>query len=94
MGRIFEARHLRIPDRLVAVKVLGEEFVREPEIVARFEREVESISRVAHPHVIEIYDAGKTAEGVHFLVTELTHDLVRVREDPTNPRVGSQRGAA
>ena len=71
MGRIFEARHLRIPDRLVAVKVLGEEFVREPEIVARFEREVESISRVTHPHVIEIYDAGKTAEGVHFLVTEL-----------------------
>jgi serine/threonine-protein kinase len=71
MGRIFEARHLRIPDRLVAVKVLGEEFVRDPEVVARFEREVESISRVTHPHVIEIYDAGKTAEGVHFLVTEL-----------------------
>jgi serine/threonine-protein kinase len=71
MGRIFEARHLRIRDRLVAVKVLGEEFVREPEIVARFEREVESVSRVVHPHVIEVYDAGKTAEGVHFFVTEL-----------------------
>ncbi len=71
MGRIYEARHLRLRDRLVAVKVLGEEFAREPEIVARFEREVESATRVAHPHVVEVYDAGKTAEGVHFLVTEL-----------------------
>jgi serine/threonine-protein kinase len=71
MGRIFEARHLRLPDRHVAVKVLGEEYVRDPEIVARFEREVESASRVIHPHVIEVYDAGHTAAGVHFLVTEL-----------------------
>ena len=71
MGRIFSARHLRLRDRRVAVKVLGEEFVREPEIVARFEQEVESASRVVHPHVIEVYDAGHTAEGVHFLVTEM-----------------------
>jgi Protein kinase domain len=71
MGRVFAARHLRLRDRRVAVKVLGDEFVREPEIVARFEREVESVSTVIHPHVIEVYDAGKTADGVHFLVTEL-----------------------
>ena len=71
MGRIFEARHLRLPDRHVAVKVLGEEYARDPEVVARFEREVESASRVVHPHVIEVYDAGHTAAGVHFLVTEL-----------------------
>ena len=71
MGRVFVARHLRLRDRRVAVKVLGEEFVREPEIVARFEQEVESASRVVHPHVIEVYDAGRTPEGVHFLVTEL-----------------------
>jgi serine/threonine-protein kinase len=70
MGRVFEATHLRLRDRTVAVKVLGEEFVREPEIVARFEREVESASRVVHPHVIEVYDAGHTQDGVHFLVTE------------------------
>jgi hypothetical protein len=71
MGRIFAARHLRLQGRRVAVKVLGEEFLREPEIIARFEQEVESASRVVHPHVIEVYDAGCTAEGVHFLVTEL-----------------------
>jgi serine/threonine-protein kinase len=71
MGRIFEARHLRLQGRRVAVKVLGEELAREPEIVARFLQEVESASRVTHPHVIEVYDAGQTDEGVHFLVTEL-----------------------
>jgi serine/threonine protein kinase len=71
MGRIFQARHLRLRERHVAVKVLSEEYVREPEIVARFEREVESASRVIHPHVIEVYDAGTTADGMHFLVTEL-----------------------
>jgi hypothetical protein len=71
MGRVFEARHVRLKQRRVAVKVLGDELSREPEIVARFEQEVESASRVTHPHVIEVYDAGVTPEGVHFLVTEL-----------------------
>ena len=71
MGRVFEALHLRLPDRRVAVKILGEEYVRDQEIVARFEREVESASRVVHPHVIEVYDAGRTDAGVLFLVTEL-----------------------
>ena len=32
MGRIYEASHLRLRGRRVAVKVLGEEFAREPEI--------------------------------------------------------------
>ena len=71
MGRVFQARHLRLPDRYVAVKVLGEDLMHEPEIIERFDREVESVSRVVHPHVIEIYDAGKTADGVRFFVTEL-----------------------
>jgi hypothetical protein len=70
MGRIYEARHLRLPHRHVAVKVLGEEYVTDAEIVARFEREVESASRVVHPHVIEVYDAGVEG-GVPFLVSEL-----------------------
>ena len=70
MGRVFEARHLRLAHRHVAVKVLGDEYASDPEIVARFEREVESASRVVHPHVIEVYDAG-VQDGVHFLVTEL-----------------------
>jgi serine/threonine protein kinase len=71
MGRIFAASHLRLPDRQVAVKVLGEEWIRDAEVVARFEREVASASRVVHPHVIEVYDAGRTENGVNFLVTEL-----------------------
>ena len=71
MGRVFEARHLRLRERHVAVKVLGEDLMHEPEIIERFDREVESVSRVVHPHVIEVYDAGKTADGVRFLVTEL-----------------------
>ncbi len=71
MGRVYAARHLRLSDRKVAVKVLGEEYAREPEIVARFDQEVESASRVVHPHVIEVYDAGHTEDGTHFLVTEL-----------------------
>jgi serine/threonine-protein kinase len=91
MGRIFEASHLRLADRHVAVKVLGEEFVREPEIVARFEREVESASRVVHPHVIEVYDAGRTADGVHFLVTELLEgEDLGARIERTKSGVGTE----
>ncbi|HEY1958659.1 MAG TPA: serine/threonine-protein kinase [Polyangiaceae bacterium] len=70
MGRVYEARHLRLKDRRFAIKVLHAEMARDPEIVARFQREAESASSIGHPNVIDVYDVHKTPEGVPYIVGE------------------------
>ncbi len=70
MGRVYEARHLRLKDRRFAIKVLHPDLARDPEIVARFQREAESASAIGHPNVIDVYDVHTTHDGVPYIVGE------------------------
>ncbi len=70
MGRVYEARHLRLKDRRFAIKVLHNEFARDPEIVARFQREAETASSIGHPNVLDVFDVHKTPDGRPYLVGE------------------------
>jgi len=70
MGRVYEARHLRLKDRRFAIKVLHPEFARQTEVVARFQREAETASSIGHPNVVDVFDVHKTADGVPYLVGE------------------------
>jgi serine/threonine protein kinase len=70
MGKVYEARHLRLKDRRFAVKVLHPEFARQPEVVARFQREAESASSITHPNVVDVFDVHTTPDGVPYLVGE------------------------
>ena len=68
MGEVFRAKH-RMMDRTVAVKVIKDEFTRNPEAVERFHREVKTAAHLSHRNVVTAYDA-EQADGVHFLVME------------------------
>ena len=70
MGRVYEAKHLRLKDRRFAIKVLHAEMARDSEVVARFQREAESASSIGHPNVIDVYDVHKTPDGVPYIVGE------------------------
>ncbi|MEE9383792.1 MAG: serine/threonine-protein kinase [Nannocystaceae bacterium] len=70
MGRVYEARHSRIRTKRLAIKVIHPELLRNPEIVARFQREVEASAAITDPHVAGVYDVGRTATGQPFLVAE------------------------
>ncbi|CAN5795749.1 hypothetical protein BH09MYX1_BH09MYX1_31600 [soil metagenome] len=70
MGRVYEARHLRLKDRRFAVKVLHPEMARDPEIVTRFQREAESSSSISHPNVLDVFDVHRTPGGQPYLVGE------------------------
>lgn len=70
MGRIYEARHVRIGDKRFAIKVLRPELVASAQIRGRFEREVEAVARVTHPGVVAIADVGTTPRGLPFMVCE------------------------
>ncbi len=75
MGTVFKARDTAM-DRMVALKLIRDERLMNPAALARFQQEVRAAARLAHPNIVRAYDAG-TANGKHFLVTELVigHDL-------------------
>ncbi|MBL1074338.1 ABC transporter substrate-binding protein [Nocardia sp. 2] len=57
MGEVYLARHPRLP-RLVAVKLLGRDFLADNEVRARFEREAELVARLDHPNIVSVFDRG------------------------------------
>jgi serine/threonine-protein kinase len=68
MGRVFLARHALLK-RPTAVKMLKPHMATD-EIVTRFEREAQLASQLLHPNTVEVYDYGRTPEGVFYYVME------------------------
>lgn len=70
MGRVYEAQHLRLPGRALAIKILHHALVTDGEVVSRFCREAEIAGAIEHPNVVKIYDVDRTLEGTPFIVYE------------------------
>jgi tRNA A-37 threonylcarbamoyl transferase component Bud32 len=71
MGSVYEARHTRMTDRRLAVKIMHTELARKTELVTRFRREAEVASLAHHNNVLEVFDVDETTEGIPFIVAEL-----------------------
>lgn len=69
MGTVYRAKHERL-GRLVALKVLPGERMRQPQAIARFAREMQAVGNLDHRHIVRAFDAGEI-EGKHFLAMEL-----------------------
>jgi serine/threonine-protein kinase len=69
MGEVYLARDSRL-GRDVAVKVLPDAFLSEPDRVIRFEREAKMLAALNHPHIAALLSM-EEANGRHFLVMEL-----------------------
>ncbi len=68
MGIVYRARHVHI-GKVMAIKVLQGDLARRPDIVARFRREADAISRLSNPNTVQVFDFGST-EGLMYLVME------------------------
>jgi eukaryotic-like serine/threonine-protein kinase len=73
MGQVYRARH-HLLKRPTAVKVLKPQHST-PDMLARFEREVQLSSQLTHPNTIEIYDYGCTPDGVFYYAMEYIDGL-------------------
>jgi serine/threonine-protein kinase len=69
MGCVYAARELA-SNRFVAVKVMNDEHMADPRIVARFQREGQVMSQLRHPNLVEVFEQGQ-ADGRWFLAMEL-----------------------
>jgi TolB-like protein len=69
MGEVYRARDRKL-DRDVAVKVLPESVAKDPDALARFEREAKAVAALSHPNILAIFDFG-TQNGTAYAVTEL-----------------------
>ena len=69
MGEVYRAEDTNL-SRDVAIKVLPEQFTKDPQRLARFEREAKLLASLNHPNIAAIYGF-EEADGVRFLAMEL-----------------------
>ena len=76
MGVVYKARQKSL-NRLVALKLLAPERVRDPKFAERFAREAQALAALNHPNIVTIHDFGQ-AGGFYYLLMEFV-DGVNLR---------------
>ncbi len=84
MALVYKAR-CRLLDRIVAIKILKNEFANDDEFVGKFKRESQAAASLSHPNIVNIYDVGLDEDNgkkIHYIVMEYIRggtlkDLIR-----------------
>src|SRR3954449_3044988 len=69
MSRVYRARD-RSLERVVALKVLHDQYAQDDDYVERFLREARAVAQLSHPGIVTVIDRGEDAEGKPFIVFE------------------------
>jgi serine/threonine protein kinase len=91
-GTVFRARDTDL-GRDVAIKVLRAGRFAGAEDTERFLREARSAAQLQHPGIVSLFEAGRTDDGVCYLVEELVAGVTladRLRDGPFEPRAAAR----
>lgn len=69
MAVVYKARCHRL-NRLVAIKILKDEFAGDEEFRRRFHAEGEAVAMLSHPNIVQVYDVS-TSDDANYIVMEL-----------------------
>ena len=70
MGVVYEAEQ-KHPRRRVALKVIRGGSLVSPDTLKLFRREIQTLARLSHSGIAQLYEAGVTDDGMHFFAMEL-----------------------
>lgn len=72
MGRVYTAeQQMGTTVRKAAVKTLLAQYAKDPQVLARFNRECGTVAELEHPNTIKVYDFGQTNTGELYIAMEL-----------------------
>ncbi|HUR21565.1 MAG TPA: protein kinase, partial [Vicinamibacterales bacterium] len=83
MGEVWKAQDTTLR-REVAIKTLPEEFAKDPDRLARFEREATLLASLNHPGIAAIHGL-EAHQGTRFLVLELVEGRTLTQSPGANP---------
>ncbi len=73
MAEVFKGKDHKL-NRLVAVKVLKEEYRENGSFVKKFKEEAQAAAGLAHPNIVNVYDVGDE-NGIYYIVMELVEGI-------------------
>lgn len=73
MAVVYRAR-CHVLNRYVAVKILKDEYAKDPEIRKRFSIESQAVAKLAHQNIVSVYDVGND-HGIDYIVMELIEGI-------------------
>ena len=81
MGVVYRVEHLRM-GKIAAMKVLHRDLASDPDVIFRFEREAAAISKLHHPHTVQVFDFGTAGEALYLIMeyvrgVDLAHMIQR-----------------
>ncbi len=97
MGQVYLVRH-EMQETLHALKILPQRFSKQPSFVDRFRRELQTMARLQHPHIVHVTHSDEE-KGVFYLVmdfigadgTEEPYDLEEALAEETQFSAGITR---
>jgi serine/threonine-protein kinase len=69
MGTVYKATQISL-NRIVALKLLSEEMVKDKNFINLFVEEARSAAQLNNPNIVQVYDVGRTANEVYYFSME------------------------
>lgn len=79
---------------VTAVKILRRELCFDSLMLNRFEREIQAISMLKHPNIVDVYDVGQSSDGRPFYSMEFLHGKTLKETLQTPPRLSVHQAIA